>query len=339
VTDGLCVSRAQSLLSGVHVCKHPIMRAMIYGAYGGPEQLTLTDRPKPAPGKGQIAIEVRTSSVNPVDWKRASGKMRVIMPVSFPGTPGYDVAGDVAELGEGVTDFAIGQRVHARIGEMSGGACAEVAIAGVDVTTAMPDGMDWEQAAGLPLAGMTALQGLRDEAQMPLEGAKERVLVVGASGGVGHLGLQIAKAAGATVVGVCSGRNAEMVRGLGADEVIDYTKPDPYRGQAPFDVVLDCVAGDPSPWLPLLGPGGRYASTMPGGKTFLRAGLNAFTSKRVRPVMLKSRASDLRILDQLAADGKLRVVVDSRFRLEALREAWERSMTGRVAGKIVIEIA
>lgn len=315
------------------------MRAMIYPSYGGPEKLEMTDRPRPAPGRRQVLIKVSTSSVNPVDWKRASGKMRMIMPVTFPGTPGFDVAGEVAEVGPDAADFAVGQRVHARIGEMSGGACAEYALAGIDVTAPMPDGMDWEQAAGLPLAGMTALQGLRDEARMPLQGATARVLVVGASGGVGHLGLQIAKAAGATVVGVCSGRNAEMVRGLGADEVIDYTLPDPYRGQAPFDVVLDCVAGDPAPWLPLLGPAGRYASTMPGPKTFLRAAFNRFTSKRVRPVMLKSRASDLRILDALATEGKLRVVVDSRFPLADLRTAWERSKTGRAAGKIVIEIA
>lgn len=314
------------------------MRAMIYRAYGGPEKLELTDLPRPSAGPGRVAITVRASSVNPVDWKRASGKMRLIMPVSFPGTPGFDVAGEVAEVGQGVEGFAVGDRVHARIGEMAGGACADVATAGVDVVAKMPEGMSFADAAALPLAGMTALQGLRDEAGMPLEGARERVLIVGASGGVGHLAVQIARAAGATVVGVCSGRNVEMVRGLGAHDVIDYTKPDPYRGQAPFDVILDCVAGDPSPWLPLLGPKGRYASCLPSGKTFLRAAVSFVTSKRVRPVMLKSNAPDLGILDALAARGQLRVVIDSRFPLEALRDAWARSMTGRAAGKIVIDV-
>jgi NADPH:quinone reductase-like Zn-dependent oxidoreductase len=208
----------------------------------------------------------------------------------------------------------------------------------VDVTVAIPAGMDPGEAAGLPLAGMTALQGLRDRGGLPLEGARERVLVVGASGGVGHFAVQIARVAGATVVGVCSGRNAALVASLGAHEVVDYTSPDPYRGQAPFDIVLDCVAGDPSPWLPLLGPGGRYASCVPGPKAFLRGALNPFTAKKVRPVMLKSRATDLRILDGLVETGKLRVVVDSRFPLEALAKAWERSMGGRATGKIVIEV-
>lgn len=275
------------------------MRAMIYRSYGGPEKLELIDLPRPVPGAGQVLVRVLASSVNPIDWKLQSGKMRLIMPMSLPVVPGFDIAGEIVEAGPGVTGFAPGLRVHARIGEMKGRASAEFAVSGVDVTTAMPTGMDPGEAAGLPLAGMTALQGLRDRAGLPLEGARQRVLVVGASGGVGHLAVQIARAAGATVVGVCSGRNAALVMSLGAHEVLDYTAPDPYRGQAPFDIVLDCVAGDPSPWLPLLGPSGRYASCIPGPKAFLRSALNPFTSKKVHPVMLKSRATDLRILDGL----------------------------------------
>jgi len=315
------------------------MRAMVYRAYGGPEKLELTDLPKPAPGPDQILIRVIASSVNPIDWKRASGALRMIMPASFPLVPGYDIAGEVVEVGPGVSGFPAGTRVHARIGENKGGASAELALAGVGVVTRMPEGMDPGEAAGLPLAGMTALQGLRDQAGLPLEGARERVLVVGASGGVGHIAVQIARASGATVVGVCSGRNAELVTSLGAHEVLDYTKPDPYRGQAPFDIVLDCVAGDASPWLPLLGPGGRYASCLPGLGVFLRSALNPFQKKKVRAVLLKSRATDLAILDSLFTAGKLRVVIDSRFRLEELAKAWERSKSGRAAGKIVIDVA
>lgn len=314
------------------------MRAITYRTYGGPENLTLVDIPRPTPGPAQILVRVLASSVNPVDWKRASGVYRLIMPVSFPCVPGFDVAGEVAEVGPGVSEFAVGARVHARIGDPRGGASAEFAVVGVDVTAPIPAGMDPGEAAGLPLAGMTALQGLRDRAGLSLTGARERVLVVGASGGVGHLAVQIARASGATVVGVCSGRNAELVASLGAHEVIDYTMPDPYRGQAPFDIVLDCVAGRPSPWLPLLGAGGRYASCVPDGTTFLRSALNIVTSKKVRVVMLKSRAADLRSLDRLVEEGKLRVVVDRRFKLEELAQAWERSIGGRTAGKIVIEL-
>jgi NADPH:quinone reductase-like Zn-dependent oxidoreductase len=314
------------------------MRAMIYPAYGGPEGLTMTEVPRPVPGSGQLLVRVVASSVNPVDWKMASGKLRFIMPVKFPCIPGFDLAGEVVEAGPGVAGFPAGTRVHARI-TGSGGASAEYALAGVDVTAPMPAGMDFGEAAGLPLAGMTALQGLRDRVGLPMEGARERVLVVGASGGVGHLAVQIARAAGATVVGVCSGRNAALVAGLGAHEVLDYTQPDPYRGQAPFDIVLDCVGGSPAAWLPLLAPQGRFASCVPGLSVFLRSALNAIAGKKVRPVLLKSNAEDLRLLDGLVEAGKLRVVVDRRFRLEDLAAAWTYSKAGRAAGKIVVENA
>ena len=314
------------------------MRAMIYRAYGGPERLELAQLPRPVPAANQVLIRVHASSVNPIDWKRGSGALRLLMPASFPLVPGFDIAGEVASVGPGVTAFSAGVRVHARIGEMSGGASAEYAVAGIDVVAPMPPGLDFADAAGLPLAGMTALQGLRDQAGMPLEGSKDRVLIVGASGGVGHFAVQIALSAGATVVGVCSGRNAALVTSLGAHQVLDYTQPDPYRGQAPFDIVLDCVGSQAGPWLPLLGPGGRYVSTVPGPGIFLRSALNPFSSKKVKPVLLKSRAADLRILDQLFEAKKLRVVIDSRHPLDQLAAAWTRSISGRAAGKIIVDV-
>lgn len=315
------------------------MRAMIYGAYGGSEKLELAERPRPTPGPGQVLIRVLASSVNPVDWKLASGKLRLIMPVKFPNIPGFDVAGEVAELGPGVQDFSVGARVHARLSPATGGGSAEFAVAGVDVTALTPKGMEAGAAAALPLAGMTALQGLRDRAGMPMSGARERILIVGASGGVGHLAVQIARAAGATVVGVCSGRNATLVKELGAHEVIDYTKPDAYAGQAPFDIILDCVGGSPSPWLPRLATSGRFASCVPGPSVFARSFVNAITARKVKPVMLKSNASDLRVLDALVDAGRLRVVIDSRYALSDLRGAWDRSQSGRAVGKIVVDIA
>jgi NADPH:quinone reductase-like Zn-dependent oxidoreductase len=315
------------------------MRAIAYNRYGGPEVLELLDLPKPKPERDQVLIQVHAGSINPIDWKKGSGALRIIMPACYPVIPGYDIAGKVVEVGAAVTTFSIGDQVHARIGETKGGGSAEFAAAGVDVTVRMPEGMSYADAAALPLAGMTALQGLRDQGDMPLQGAKQRVLIVGASGGVGHLAVQIARAAGAHVVGVCSGRNVELVTGLGAHEVLDYTKENPYQGQAPFDVVLDCVAGDPTPWLPLLGPEGRYATCLPGAASFARSALNLVSGKKVRPVLLKSNAADLAILDALYVEKKLRVVIDSRFPLESLSEAWTRSMSGRAAGKIVIDIA
>lgn len=312
------------------------MRAMSYRTYGGP--LEPVDVERPTPKADQVLIRARHSSVNPIDWKMASGKLRFLIPVKLPAIPGFDVAGEVAEVGPGVTAFRVGDRVHARVLGGSGAASAEFVLAGLDVVAPVPAGMPLDVAAALPLAGMTALQGLRDEASLPMQGAKERVLVVGASGGVGQLAVQIAKTAGATVTGVCSGRNAALVKELGADDVIDYTKSNAFEGKGPWDVVLDCVGGSPSAWTDKLVSGGRFASILPGPAVFGRAMLNPFTSRRVRAVMLKANAPDLKVLDGLYERGVLRVTIDSRFPLSKMNDAWTRSQSGRAVGKIVIDI-
>ncbi len=315
------------------------MRAMQMLRYGGPDELALAEVPEPVPGPGQVLVRVHCASVNPVDWKRASGQYRLIMPVRFPSVPGYDIAGHVAAVGHGVEGFTTGMNVHARIAEMGAGGSADYALAGVDVLVPMPDGMPHAEAAALPLAGMTALQALRDGARLPLQDAGERVLVVGASGGVGHLGVQVAKSAGAHVTGVCSGRNAALVRELGADAVLDYTQADAFRDVEPFDVVLDCVAGDPTPWLPLMKRDARYVSVIPGVGTFLWPWLHPFSRRRVRAWMLRTNGDDLRWLDALWQRGALRIVIDGRHPLEQLGAAWARSMSGRAVGKIVVAIA
>lgn len=315
------------------------MRAMQLTRYGGPDALALTEVPEPVPGVGQVLVRVHCASVNPVDWKRASGQLRFIMPVRFPSVPGYDIAGHVVSVGHGVSGFSTGQHVHARIADMNAGGSADYALVGANVLVPMPEGMTYAEAAAVPLAGMTALQALRDGAQVPLSNARERVLVVGASGGVGHLGVQVAKAMGAWVTGVCSGRNAARVRELGADEVLDYTQPGAFAGVAPFDVVLDCVAGDPAPWLALMTPEARYVSVIPGVGTFLWPWLHPFSRRRVRPWMLKTNGDDLRWLDALWMRGGLRIVIDGSYPLEQLGEAWKRSMSGRAVGKIVVEVA
>jgi NADPH:quinone reductase-like Zn-dependent oxidoreductase len=314
------------------------MNAIVYRRFGGPEVLEPADLPRPSPGPGQILLRVLASSVNPIDWKAASGKVWPILRPRFPQVPGTDVCGEVLEVGAGVSGFPLGARVHARIRGL-GGATAELAVTGADVTALVPEGMDPGEAAGLPLAGMTALQGLRDEAGMPMADAGLRVLVVGASGGVGHLAVQIAKAAGAHVTGVCSARNVALVASLGADEVVDYTAPDPYSRLAPFDIVLDCVGGPLAPWLARLGPTGRFVSCLPGPAVLLRSALNPATAQKVRPVLLNPNAADLTTLDALVATGKLRVVLDLRVPMAEAGRAWERSIAGRAAGKVVIDVA
>lgn len=308
------------------------MRAMTLQTYGLAP--ALEERPDPTPGPAQVLVRVRATSVNPVDWKQASGSIRLLMGAKFPFVPGYDLAGDVVAVGEGVTTFAVGDRVHTRLSGTAGGANAELAVAGLDVARPIPAGQGYAEAAAVPLAGMTALQGLRDNGKLQ---AGQRVLIIGASGGVGHLAVQIALTMGGVVTGVCSGRNAERVGSLGAS-VIDYTKANPYAGVAPFDLIYDCVGSAPGDFLPLLTPTGRFVSCMPTPAVFGSSALNLFRSRKVESVMLKSRAADLAELDALYAAGKLQVWIDSRFPFADLPKAWERSRSGRAVGKIVVEL-
>lgn len=312
------------------------MRAMQYPDYGSEPRLV--DLPVPEAAPTEVRVRVAYTSVNPVDWKQASGKIRLLMPQRRPCVPGYDLSGVVDAVGEQVKTFTIGDRVHIRIPMSSAGANAEYAAVPADHAARLPDAMDLVTGAALPLAGMTALQGLRDVLGLDLGGDSRRLLVIGASGGVGHFAVQIAAATGAEVVGVCSGRNADLVRSLGCRDVIDYTRPGCWAGVTPFDLVYDCVAGDPAPYLVHLKRGGAYASCMPSAATFLNA-VNLLGGKRVRPVLLHSNAADLGALDQLFVAGKLRAVVDRHFALEELAAAWAHSRSGRACGKIIIDVA
>ena len=313
------------------------MQAIYLSSYG--EAPELRDAPDPpAPGPSQLLVRVRAASVNPVDWKQASGKIWYYMAAKFPFVPGFDLAGEVVASGPGCEAFPVATRVHTRLHGKKGGAYGTLAIAGLNVANPMPAGMSFEQAAAIPLAGMTALQGLHNIAGLPMEGAKARVLVVGASGGVGHLAVQIAVAMGAHTTGVCSGRNVAFVRGLGAHEVVDYTQPNPYANRAPYDVVMDCVGSDPAAFTPLLTPKGTFASCMPGAAVIGWSALNFARQRSVKPVMLRSSAADLGTLDRLFEAGKLAPAIDSTFSLADTAKAWDRSQSGRAVGKIVISM-
>lgn len=313
------------------------MRAISYSSFGGAEALSLVEVPVPVPGPGQILVKVAATSVNPIDWKMASGKLRLFLPVKFPAVPGFDVCGTVSALGPGVGGLTMGQRVHARIATSPGGASAELALVEAEQAVAIQHDLSDAEAAGLPLAGMTALQGLR-AGGLPASGASQRVLIVGASGGVGHLAVQIARAAGAQVTGVCSRRNAATVLGLGADDVIDYTNPEAWAGKGSWDIVYDCVGGDARPWYRHLAPRGHYLTCVPAPATFLALATAPLRRIKVTAVLLKPNGPDLRTLDALHASGKLRVLVDSTYPLGELPKAWDRSKSGRAVGKIVVSV-
>lgn len=313
------------------------MRALTLSQYG--MKPVVTELPAPTPGPAEVLVRVRATSINPIDWKQASGGGRPLISAKFPNfIPGYDLAGEVEALGPGVTGFTKGQRVHTRLSGTAGGASAELVLAKLDVLNPLPAQLDFAQGAGLPLAGMTALQGLRDACELPMEGASQRVLIIGASGGVGHLAVQIAKAAGAHVTGVCSAKNVELVKRLGAHEVVDYTKADAWSAvTTPFDCIYDCIGASPSDHLQRLTKQGRFASCLPGPSVFANLALNALRGKKVRPVLLSANAADLGVLDRLVEKGQLTVHIDSRFPADQLAAAWERSASGRAVGKIIVD--
>ncbi len=215
------------------------MKAIRVAQYGQPEGITLQERPALVPGRNEVLIDVAGSGVNPIDWKILSGSMRSFIPLELPYTPGVEVAGRVAAVGEGVQGFAIGDEVFGFIGIVGGYATQVVASA--DRLAHRPSRLSALQASGVPAAALTAWQALHEHGRIK---PGQTVLIHGAAGGVGSMAVQMARLAGATVIATASARNHEYLKSLGADQVIDYTQT-PFETQVDkVDVVLDLVGGD-----------------------------------------------------------------------------------------------
>jgi 2-desacetyl-2-hydroxyethyl bacteriochlorophyllide A dehydrogenase len=310
---------------------------MRYRAYGGPDQIESAEVTAPRPSLSQLLVRVSASSVNPVDWKLHNGQYRWIMPVRFPSIPGFDVAGEVVETGSQVTRFKAGDPIFAMSDLRPGGACAEYMVVGEGAAARMPASLPALEAAAVPLAGLTALQALRDLGRVA---AGKRVLVIGASGGVGHFAVQIAVSYGAEVTAVCSTRNLDMAHRLGARRAIDYTRQSDWRGPQPYDIVLDLVVQDPvHRHLPLLARDGVHVSALPSFGRIAAAFTLPFCSKRrVRVASVSPRGQDLDQLRALCDAGKLRPVIDRVFRLDDLAAAHAYSQRGRTSGKIAVAL-
>jgi NADPH:quinone reductase-like Zn-dependent oxidoreductase len=306
------------------------MRAITYAKYGGPEVLQVTQRPDPRVGPGEVLVRVRSASVNPVDWKVMAGHLDPLMQVDFPATPGWDVAGVVEAVGLDTPEFAVGDEViaYARKDWVQQGTFAELVSVPARTAARRPAALDWDQAAGLPLAGLTAHQlltrlGLREG---------ETVLVHAAAGGVGVLAVQLARAIGARVIGTASESNHEFLRGLGV-EPVTYGDGlvERVRDLAPegVDVVADFVGGVLESTLGVLAEGGRHGSVAD-ASVAREGGLYAW----VRP-----SAADLQVLSDLADRGDLTVPVAASFPLEQTARAFELSRGGHVRGKIAIRVS
>jgi NADPH:quinone reductase-like Zn-dependent oxidoreductase len=322
------------------------MRAAIYTSYGPPDVVRVADVEKPVPKDDQVLIKVRATAVNPLDWRLMKGKPRAlrIMPrlMKMPiGRPGVDVAGEVEGVGRNVKQFKPGDAVF--------GACpaaiAEYACTRESGIAMKPATVTFEQAASVNVAGLTALQGLRDKGKVQ---PGNKVLINGAAGGVGTFAVQLAKWFGAHVTGVCSTRNLEMVRSIGADEVIDYTQTDFTNGNQRYDLILDCVGNHPfSECRRVLNPEGR--SVMIGaphdisvmGLLAQMTGallLSVFSSQKAVMFIAKSSQDDLKLLGELIATGKLKPVIDKCYSLSEAAAAVRHVEEGHARGKVVITL-
>ncbi|WP_345353693.1 NADP-dependent oxidoreductase [Actinoallomurus liliacearum] len=311
------------------------MRAIVQEEPGGPEVLGLAEVERPEPGLLEILVRVHAAGVNPTDWKaRARGSS--MTGVALP-RPGFDVSGVVEAVGPGVTLYEPGDEVFGmpRFPHPAG-AYAEYVTAPARHFARKPAGIDHVHAAALPLAALTAWQGLVDTARVR---AGQRVLVHAAAGGVGHLAVQIAKARGAYVIGTASEAKHEFVRGLGADEVVDYTKVDFADVVRDVDVVLDAVGGDYGlRSLRTLRDGGVLVSFLSpvGDDVLAAAGKRGI---RAGWTLVETDHAGMKEIAVLVEEGRLRAEIDSVFPLEEAAKAHERGETGRTTGKIVLTVA
>jgi NADPH:quinone reductase-like Zn-dependent oxidoreductase len=323
------------------------MRAIIIDRYGTPDVLRLEEIEAPVPADNQVLIRVRASSVNPYDWHYLTGFPKLFRPAFGLRRPKYrilgaDLAGQIEAVGREVTGFHPGDKVY---GQTAAGAFAEYVAVEEGAIAPKPTDLTFEQAAAVPLAGSTALQALRDQGKVR---PGQRVLVNGASGGVGTLAVQIAKADGAEVTGVCSTANQDLVRSLGADHVIDYTHEDFTAGPWRYHLLLDNVGNRKlSEYRRVLEPKGTYLAShgQPenrwlGPLWFLAemALVSPFVSQRLTTFAAQPRAADLYALKELIEAGKLKPVVDRAYPLSRTADAFRYLEQWHARGKVVITV-
>ncbi len=311
------------------------MKAIVYKDYGAPDVLQISERPAPEPTRDEVLIRVHAASINPIDARLRSGEMKYLLPGGFPRIPGYDIAGIVEETGENATYFKKGQRVVAFLDHVYGGAYAELAVCSTSSMLPIPDELTYEEAAAIPLAGCTALQSLRDFGKLK---PGDKVLVNGASGGVGHFAVQIATALGAIVTGVASKTYEDFVLSLGAVDVIDYQNEDFTESGRTWDLIFD--AAGKSDFLKakkVLSEQGEFVSTEPNLRGLIVSMLSWPLSKHSHVMMAKPRASDLETLIQFWSEGKLRATVDQVFPLQEAAAAHSRIEKESFAGKLVLK--
>lgn len=323
------------------------MKAIVQKRYGSSDVLLLSDIDKPTVGDDDVLVRVHAADVQTADWHIMTGRPYLIRMMGFgfrapkARVRGIDVAGRVEAVGKNVTEFSPGDLVFGACN----GSFAEYVCARENRLAPKPTNLSFEQAATIPVSATSALQGIRDAGQVQ---AGQKVLVIGAAGGVGLFAVQLAKAFGAHVTGVCSTARIELVRSIGADDVIDYTQDDFTDGSRRFDLILD-TAGNRSLWrlrraltpkgtLVIVGgeKGGRLLGGI--GRSLLAIMLSPFTSQNLRGLMAVQRKEDLQFLTKLIEAGKVTPVIDRTYSLSEVPEAIRQLEKGHPNGKIVITV-
>jgi NADPH:quinone reductase-like Zn-dependent oxidoreductase len=317
------------------------MKAFLWERYGPPEALRLAEVEKPTAEEGEALVKVLGVSVNPADWHSMRGKpafSRLTLGLLRPKHKmlGVDVAGRVDAIGSGVTRFKTGDEVYANLLNHGYGGFAEYVSVPAEAMSLKPANLSFEEAAAVPMAAVTALQGLRHHGEIRPE---QTVLVNGASGGVGSFAVQIARSYGAEVTGVTSTRNLDLVRSLGADHVVDYTMTDFARADPRWDLILDTIGNrSVSDLRRALAEGGKAAVT---GFTSMGKllGVSLRGGKDIAQVQAKVTTNDLELLSEMIEAGKVRPQIDRRYLFAEIPEAIDYLEQGHARGKVVVQVA
>jgi NADPH:quinone reductase-like Zn-dependent oxidoreductase len=322
------------------------MRAIVYTEYGPPDVLQLTEVARPTPKDNEVLIKIRAASINPLDWHFMRGTPKVMRMMTGLRKPrfaglGVDVAGQVEAVGKNVTGFHPGDEVFGTCK----GAFAEYGCAAEGALVLKPANVTFEQAAAVPVAAITALQGLRDKGRIQ---RGQKVLINGAAGGVGTFAVQIARVFGADVTGVCSTRNVDMVRSIGAHHVLDYTRENFTKSGQRYDLIVDTVGNHslpdtrraltPQGTLVLVGGPDTGGWLGPLTDVLKVVVLSRFVSHKLRPFLARLSKQDLIVLQQLLEAGKVTPVIDRRYPLRDVAGAIRYLEEGHARGKVVISM-
>ncbi len=323
------------------------MKAIVFSSYGSPDVLELKEIDKPLVKANEVLIRIRAAAANPADWRVMRGDpyvMRVTTGLRKPkrvAVLGSDIAGQVEAVGKDVTRFRPGDEVYA---EVDAGGFAEFISFPENLLALKPINLTFEQAAAVPMAALAALQALRDPGRIK---AGQKVLINGASGGIGTFAVQIAKSFGAEVTGVCSTRNVDLVRSIGADHAIDYTREDFSGGSQRYDLILDTVGNRslgafrralvPKGTLVVTGGGGgRWLG--PAGQILSAIVASPFVSQRLAPVYGRQSKADLQVLTKLIEAGKITPIIDRTYPLPEVPDAIRYLETRHARGKVVVTV-